>query len=420
MRKRIIICSVTVIMAFALISCGRKNKPVNDGVTTLDEIQSGVVYIERPNATYDRLYFPSKGTVDYGDVPDTPENSRMFWLTEDNMKSVPVFRQGTDKLVIYNSGNFEELQHFERYEYLGYTIGLRNLSRLDSGRIIIPIDPDDKSTCIGSDCDELINLYNEDNLTYVTLEKLGDKSLRVMDSQGKPTNLFTRAGTLKGLTANEKWQADIYAGTKYRKYTFTSNLQVLCSMDISATLDYRFNNSKNTIEVNVPTFFHTGFYNVDGQGFMLYVPKGVELTDNTDYNVDNDATGSANVYTFSLADNDAYNEYKESGKFVSTGGVESETDAITNDTYVEKTFKLEKPGYATLLAKVTEPDSYEGVQPTLSIVIVTPWGDTYQMRPTEDNPTLYTVSYYAHIAGEQCVRYYGLGGRGIQFSHTIQ
>lgn len=423
MRKGLLIISV-LLLATGLAGCGGNN---NKALTNPSQLVAGKIYVEHTDEngehTYEPLYFPSKGTADNSQV-DKPDDERMFFLTDEMMDKIPTFSAVSDKLVAKHSKDFIETQTFERYEYMGYSLGMQGLQSLESGRLKVSLKDEDNNYCPGSDVENTLSKMKNTDSEYVTLDSIGGTLLRTIDADGKSTDILTRAGTIKGLMAHQPYQCDIYTGTEYTSCRFLADYQILCSMDVTTSLDYMFDSVESLMDINVPSFFHTGFYLVDGVGLMRYVPEGVTIAADTDYNIENDAEAQSNVFTYTIANNASYEEFKKSGKFVSTGGYPASDYRSTNpEEYVERTVNIDKKGYATVVATVSDVTNTVSVTekvPEMKIVLVTSWGSAYTLEKDADNPNIYKGTFYCYMPGDVALRCYGPAGRAVSFKSSVE
>ena len=420
MSKKVLLLFSLALIASSMLLSGCKSKKEKeeeykrlhkDDPTTLAQMNDKQIYILRQDGTCQPLYF-GPATFNQGSTED-PADERFFYLKDEEFMKIPTFNAETDKLIMKSSGTFSEDFSFERFEYLGYTIGLVNPKSKDSGRVSISINPSDKTTLPGTDTSKLLELYKKDTLESLTIDSLGGRTLKALDASGNIIELTNRTGTFKDLDPNARYEAKIYAGTKKYDYIFVSNIQILASMDRTTTLNYEYDDTNNFVEISIPHSFHVGFYTVNGQGLMRYVPSGYRLTANTDYNIPNDNSKEVNAFTYTISDGDKYKEYQSTGKFIDTGGEEvyQNTSAMTADQYIERTFTIENRGYYHVEVEVSAPRAND---PNLSIIVITPAGEKHQLVRDKSNPYLYTTNFYAHITGSQCIRYYGIGMRAAK------
>lgn len=422
-KPALALTAITVAATMLLGGCQTKEEKeaayraahINDPVS-VDQMENGRIYILREDGSCQPLYW---GTASFDQYDlDGPRDDRFFYMRDEETDKIPTLNGATEKLVMKTTSAFGEYFTYERFEDMGYSIGLLNPYSRDSGRIAISIDPDDNTTLPGTDTRALLNLYQKDSLENVTIDTLGGKQLKAVDTDGNAITLLNRLGAFKGLEPNTKYETKIYAGSIMYKYIFVSDLHFFDSMDETTTLNYTYNDENNYIEISIPKSFHVGYYTVNGQGLMRYVPSGYNLTADTDYNVPNDNSKEINAFTYTMDNSDQYALYQATGQFVDTGGtqVAQNSSDMTADQYIERYFSVQQRGYYKVTIAVSNARSTD---PDLSIILVTPAGEKYQLQQSKDDPNIYSVKYYAHIAGKQCIRYYGAGMRAAAVSVTV-
>ena len=395
MKKKIFTIITALIMATSTVGCGGGEKTKELSPNYISHLEDGVYYV-RSMVTKDcrPLYF-GNATFDEGSTTSSPSNERVMWY-KDDFSNIPTLYEG-DALILYTKKDFEEKMIFERFEDLGYTIGLCGLEELKSGRYAIYTDPEKKCTYPMGDTDEILKLTNK----TVTLDTVGGIDIRVKTSEDEA--FLTRCGTLKGLTKDAGYNTVIYDGTIKHTYNFKANVKVFGSMEVVETYDYKFEQEK-LINITIPDYFQSGYYMINGVGLFRYV-KGTFYDDTTNFNVEND---NRNV-----------KKIKNSSSTISQTGISANTDSTVsnNSSNTEPTrtaeetvskFTVTKEGMITVIVQFTVPgNAVTDTSGNVTAVIVTPSGGNLMM--TSDASKGIVTRTFNATEGEYQIIYYDLG-----------
>lgn len=308
------------------------------------------------NATYD------EGSTTTSVDPDA-ETDRAMWYTED-YKKIPTMYDG-DVLIYYSTEELAEEFNFERYEDLGKTVGVSGLKKTKSGRYKFEVSEDSKFVYPNHDTSKLLN-FSQDS---VILDEIGGQPIR--------EDNISRCGSIYGLPADKTFKCKVYGGTEVTNMNFKSDVRVFASYQDYVSNDYTFL-STNIIKVNIPEWFNTGYYCLDGEGMFRYV-IGDKYDKKTDFNV--------------LNNNPEENENDEN-----SGEQKNEAFFIASNELGNKTLT------------VTLGAAPEGTTPTTATMTVTdPNGKKF--TATEGAEGSIVLNYDASAVGEYTVTITNLGGR---------
>ena len=305
------------------------------------------------NATYD------EGSTTTSVDPDA-ETDRAMWYTED-YKKIPTMYDG-DVLIYYSTEELAEEFNFERYEDLGKTVGVSGLKKTKSGRYKFEVSEDSKFVYPNHDTSKLLN-FSQDS---VILDEIGGQPIR--------EDNISRCGSIYGLPADKTFKCKVYGGTEVTNMNFKSDVREFASYQDYVSNDYTFL-STNIIKVNIPEWFNTGYYCLDGEGMFRYV-IGDKYDKKTDFNV--------------LNNNPEENENDEN-----SGEQKNEAFFIASNELGNKTLT------------VTLGAAPEGT--TATMTVTDPHGKEF--TATEGAEGSIVLNYDASAVGEYTVTITNLGGR---------
>ena len=242
-----------------------------DIVKKMEEVEDGGFYILR-NDSYERLYAydANYDRTDKEKQGDT-DSQKTLWYREDWSK-VPTMYKG-DKLIYKTSQNLDETFSLERFEYVGYTVGISNLKRTASGRYSFTKSAEENNINQKSDAKQLETIPTETGI----IDKIGGAFLR--------DGNISSGGCIIGLEKDKMYKAEVYAGTFLQEFNLTADTIALTSMEYYETVDYSFMQSQ-LLEIHFPEHFNSGYYLVDGYGLVRYV-NGTSYDKDTDFNIPN-------------------------------------------------------------------------------------------------------------------------------------
>ena len=388
--KKIIFTILILTLALSMTGCGKRRKKNAASETDASEIE---VYSSMDELKDDNYYIYRKGMYypvymknasfetkeDKKKFSSTSEKRSLFF--NDDWKKIPTMYQG-DMLIYYTSTELSEEFGFERYEDVGYSLGICNLKRLDSGRYAVNVDKEgdkEKKLCIDPDSDA--NRLFELNQKQIIIDNIGGAQLR--------SGNISRGGVIIGLKQDQYYSTDVYKGSKLKNYILKADTRILTSMESYKINDYSFLRSK-VLKVNIPDYFNSGYYMINGHGVFRYVKVGSSYTAKTDFNIPNEVP----------EDVEADTQFEEE-KVDNANAVIKENFTINEETDVEVTFTFGK----------TE-GNYELADPVVKVI-----GNESAYTLSEDDEN--TQKLDAHLkAGQYTLEISGLNGRTYEYKVT--
>ncbi len=425
MQKKILYLIPVLLAAIVTFTgCGgKKDENVTTKTKEYGTLKNNTYYVRHQDGSLDEVYM---GDTSYekGNVVKSVNTSRSVWFKED-YKKIPTLYVG-DELIFYSVEELTEEFNFERFKDLGYTLGVRKLTRSPSGRLKISTDTDDKTTYPGGDTDVILGLTNK----KVIIESVASVQLRIPeeddekeDDQDSP---ITEAGTLKNFEEGRSYDVKVFDGTEGHDYIWTADVRAFGAFEVDKTSDFMFE-SDTVIVINIPKYFHSGYYCINGAGLFRYIntPSITEFNEDVDMNIPNVIPEtSKEVEVGSYESNDTYNDQGSySGRldpYAQDNGSEQDSNSnlsagadLESDDIEESTFNLPETGEIRI--QVTVEDGV-GTQPVKGIVI-SPSDKHYVMAESDGNLFL---SFYAEEVGTYKIKLSGLNGRQASVSVDYQ
>ena len=386
MKKKILSIISTALLATALTACGEPTNTAGaitgDTKSYTSSLEDGKYYVRDKDNNCTPVYF-GNGTFEEGEISTTPANDRVLWY-KDDFDKIPTLYEG-DSLIMFTKNEIEERMVFERFELFNPTIGICGMEELKSGRFKIYTDKEKKCTYPYGDTDEILKLENDS----VILENIGGQDVR-KETDGNVTSTFlTRSGTILGLTKDKAYNVKIYEGTILHDYIFTADVIPLGSMETTETYDYAFEED-NLIKINIPDFFNTGYYMINGAGLFRYV-KGDSYSDSTIFNNPNVPPEGAQYATINQE------QVQENLEFAMNAAEEEEG--------TERTFTIKKEGSVNVQVSFTIPGNYgegDGLDDVAATIEAPNGGSMYMIQQADGSlarqfkaqPGTYTITFY--------------------------
>ena len=260
--------------------------------TKSSRLEDGCFYVMKSDGTFHRLYL---GETSFGGRPVAPSASvkRVAWFGKDADR-IPTMYRG-ESIAYRSSAEFSETFHIERFEDLGYTIGICGMKESGTGRYKFSTNPENMQIDMNASTGILYRLGDH----IVTLDRIGDIELR----KGN----ISKAGTVVGLERGKTYVTEVYIGTEVTKYSFVADVRAFVSSDVCALNDYSYTQG-DTVSITFPDWFHSGYYLVGGYGIVRYVASDREFTEDMDMNIPNDPA-------LPVGDDDAVGGQTETVKF---------------------------------------------------------------------------------------------------------
>lgn len=300
LKKYLKIAALATAFLLAVTGCGAKSDNSVSAVSVdengvenirdMKDLEDGMFYIYH-NGVYKPVYQneasfdPSKG----GGM----DESRTLWFNDDWNK-VPTMYKG-DKLVYYTSEELDETFSLERFAYMGYTIGICNLQRTETGRYSFEIDEKLSNLNMNSDAAKIRDIGK----TTVIIDEIGGAKLR--------SGNVNYGGTVLGLKKGKTYNVQVYVGSELQTTQIKADSIALSSFEYSTLTDYSFLQSR-ILQINIPQYYNAGYYDINGTGLFRYVPAK-SYTSDMDFNAANvipeESTEDDNEKTEELTIDDA-------------------------------------------------------------------------------------------------------------------
>lgn len=256
------------------------------GVTKEKDMEDGDFYI-----LHDGVYYPTfLATTNYDaddDEMQSVDEDRQAYFTEEEELNIPtLYMESGDKLIYYSKSVMLDYVQWERYEDLGYTVGLVNLETSTTGKPYFTYDSDDDAAPTilpGSDLEKILEDVTDNSTFYVS--KVGNVDI---------DKSFLKGGIINNMTKDSKYSLDIYSGTQYHHYDAVANNHVFKAMELFGSIEYKTLRAY-TYEIEIPNYFNTdGYYRLWGigananssTGFIRIIKNGTKfnITDKDRFN----------------------------------------------------------------------------------------------------------------------------------------
>lgn len=286
-KKLFAACLVSV-FGLALCGCQRSKPAVAEVMNSLpdtvvteetskaipeNQLASGYFYVVH-NGEYYALGQPDATTYDDNSLEEESSvnpNRIMFFTTENEVNIPTLYVNRGDKLVYYSEKTLLDYIVWERYKDFGYTVGLYNIQTMLNGRCFIQTDEDSTGVLEATD---LYSLYNLSS-TNILFDKIGQVEL---------SKEYLENGMIKGLLKGQKYDTELYVGSIYHYQPMTANVHAFNAMEMFGSIKYKTMQEK-IYEIEIPDYFVTGYYSVNGYGFVRIVLEQDWQNGMTDFNV---------------------------------------------------------------------------------------------------------------------------------------
>ena len=270
LKKTIYLALSLALAAASLAGCGKKKEvePVYELTPVAeDALETGKYYVKSGTD-----YYPvPSGTRNWSAEAPLPDGEAKFvWYGKDDAW-IPTMYQD-DQLIYVAADAGTQQFHWDRFEDEGYTIGVRGLTRSDSGGYVFT-----KQSAF---------LYPGSAFANGIAE-LPDNEVLMLDRVGgqpvEESNI-SKGGTVLYLTKDQTYDTDVYLGTKYTGVAGTADVHAFTGFEEYETTTYTLNQA-GYAEIEIPEHFRSGFYMVNDSGVFRYVdnPKQQGIT-NVDFN----------------------------------------------------------------------------------------------------------------------------------------
>lgn len=297
MKKKLLIVVLFVVLVIVFLflngtlsfeTYGQNEETISKNVTTVDDLKDGCFYVWHNDSESD-IATDLNGSFSSDVFRICPEGEinwekndfieHTLWFTSENDYEIPTLYEG-DVLVYISSTTvpFSGVE-WERFADYGYTVGVSNMIGDESGHYRIEnSDGKGYKGYLSKNSDAFV-VNDFVNISYLFLDKIGKVPIR--------DNNVSEGGTVLGLSKDQKYVCEWYTGTYYQDYELTANMHAFSSLETFTTYDYEFLHS-NCIEINIPEWFKTGYYYIQGAGLFRYVSdedKGLYSGESYDENI---------------------------------------------------------------------------------------------------------------------------------------
>lgn len=286
MKKKLLLgLALIAVFCMILTACGGPKEPEGSGEVLppgtiktykkMSQLQRDHVYVE----TDDGYAEPTWGNINFEPTISNGKNNCVAWFDETSWKLIPTIHRG-QSVVYRTTEEFDEDFQFTKFMDVGYTIGICNLRETTTGRY--KFTAMDDSTNVNPTSDAARTLSLDAN---VTLDAVDGKPLR--------GDRVSPCGTITGLKKDQSYPADIYVGTEIVHYDLKADSRALYGAQVNKITDYEFVQAE-IIEIEIPSYFKSGYYSLNGFGIFRYVAEegNIDDIDFNLYNPDNDASAA--------------------------------------------------------------------------------------------------------------------------------
>ena len=228
---------------------------------TASGIPDNCLLIEHNDSYYQGIWQTLNYDAYEDEVGDTVNKNRQMYFTTDGYSKIPTLYLGNeDKLLFYSKNNLLDYIYWERFEDLGYTIGLYNIEKMESGRVYItlPKEKDDPSPII--DGGGLEGIETDATNLNIYLSKIGHADF---------TGDLIEDGLVANVESGVTYDLETYDGTYYHHYNAQANIRAFQDMEQFCSIEYEPLQSY-LYEIKVPDYLMDGYYCL-----TLYSPTGV-------------------------------------------------------------------------------------------------------------------------------------------------
>ncbi len=263
-KKALALALVGVMSLGVLSGCGKKQAAPEEPVyelkaLTADELESGKYYVKNGETFYE---LPA-GTRNFDEkqaVAKMNQNDpyRVVWFGPDDV-TIPTLY--ADDTLVYVASQLPDSFTWERYKDNGYSVGVTNLKINNTGSYTVAMSG--------------INFYPGSTLKNAIAEcgaTSGDMLVfNAIDGMKIGSGNISSNGSILGLMSNASYKVDVYDGSTYIPLeNIVADTHVFGSFEVytSSIANYM---QANYVQVVVPDNFISGYYLINGVGFVKYV-----------------------------------------------------------------------------------------------------------------------------------------------------
>ncbi len=197
------------------------------------------------------------------ELSDIDQYPRSIWIPSDMDDQIPTVTSANALIYISDTTVPEEII-FERFADYGYSIGISNMEADGGGHYFITYaetDEDDYKYYVDmkSDAAEVTQF---DTIARLYLDKVGGMEVS--------ENSVSDGGTVLGLEKDKYYICEFYTGTFYQDFKLKAGIHSFGKLERFVCHDYEFLHA-NCIKIEIPEWFKSGYYFVQGVGLFRYV-----------------------------------------------------------------------------------------------------------------------------------------------------
>ena len=408
MKKRIIKKFLLLTCLSFLLGCGKKEEeaPVVYELTAYaeDQLIDGTYYVKTDSGCYP----VAPGTLAIGEndtlIPTQVSNERMVWYGKDDVMIPTLY--ANQSLIYVTKDQIPARWVFERFEDVGYTVGLRGLTQNSGGRFETTIT----ESTIHFDSTAVQQLNSMDFGDIVGIDQIGSTKIT--------SDYVSRGGTITGLSQNQIYNVDVYEGSNYIKTQMAADIHAFVSYELYETAQYTYNQS-TYVTIDLPDYLLSGYYYINGAGLFRYVAndssQGISgISFNAPYYVGIDDEG--NLLTKEQMENyESKTETEE--KETNEGNVWRFTQSIDN-TMEELSILINYSDMNvvdnTVIAAQLEQsqgsttEEIEKEEPVPVATLLSPTGEEYPFISSDEESSALSCSVKMPISGEWIVEISGM------------
>ena len=427
-KKFLAISLMSILALSTLTSCNKKpaeQTPVYElKALTEAELEPGNYYMKSGDAFYvlpsgqttfeedEKIADPLKPISTY-DVND-PEFYDKY--TEDDTPRVIMF--GPDDVMIPTMYKDDELVYmgssvpeqfvFERYCDYGYSLGVAGMKKNSTNAYEVPIVSkyfQTESSLKKAIKDNQINNAESESETIITIPIVGNIQVGAAN--------ISPVGSITGLEKNKEYDTSIYRGTRSFNVNVSADTHIFGAMEVyaSSIVDYT---KSNYIRIPIPENFVSGYYYVNGIGFVKYIDNAR-------------AQGISNVDM-----NAPYYFYDEEGNLRTNEGEEQQTqEELESENYYSIVTNIDCANdsvdfiltYDDAKSKDASGNEFaisdeEAGLPKLKVI--NPDGkDDYVFNPAEDMEKTLKLTVEDPVPGEWEIRVYNSAKRNFKVTTSF-
>lgn len=306
MKSRVIALGLILTMTATLFSgctsiIKKQTAAVNEATSDSDNLYDGQYYIwhdskedniekdlhrtsNRKGNDVDELFTPVyAGGMDNNDT----DSLQYFYSTTTGEHKIPTLFTG-DKLVYHSTKEVPMTIKVTRMKDDGYSIGLYDIKKYNDTNLYY----------INTGDNFVDSITKTDTASATVAQESTDKEINnvFISTVGKKTlvpKMLTESGIIANLKKEGKYDVCYSFGTMQSKATFVADVHFFSHMEDFELKDMTFIDD-NLVEVNIPAYFKSGYYFMEGFGLFRYV-DGNSWDEKTDFNdpiIIRDADGS--------------------------------------------------------------------------------------------------------------------------------